>query len=56
MLCVVCLLPDSLSDGSVGQLLLLAHHWGSGDRSEASELGGEVDRRRVQRAGRRAFW
>lgn len=55
ILCVACLLPDSLSDGSVGQLLLLAHHRGSGGRSEASELGIEGDRRRVRRAGRRAF-
>lgn len=46
----------SPSDGRVGQLLLLAHHRGSGDRSEASEYRDQVDCGRVRRAGRRAFW
>lgn len=47
-----------LADGRVDQLLLLAHHRGSGGDSEASELWVEDDcrrARRLRRAGRRAF-
>lgn len=43
------------SDGSVGQLLLLAHHRGSGDLSEASGHAVEDGCGRVWRAFRRAF-
>lgn len=30
------------SDSGLGQLLLLDHHWGVGDRPEAPEFGGEA--------------
>lgn len=39
------------SDGSVGQLLLLAHHRGSGDHSEASECRVKGYRGRLRRSG-----
>lgn len=52
---LACLLSHSPSDGSVGQLLLLAHHRGGGDLSEASEHQVEDGRRSVRRAFRRDF-
>ncbi len=55
LMCCCSLLLDPLADGSVGQLLLLAHHRGSGDPSEASEFWDKDDRGRVWWAGWRAF-
>lgn len=43
----------SLLDGSVGQLLLLAHHWHFGGLAEAPEL--YLKGRGVDWAGRGAF-
>lgn len=42
-------------DSSVGQLLLLAHHRGSGDLPEASEFRVKDYRRGARRAGQRAL-